>query len=1083
MKIVPSRAVSAAVSDPARLAAVASTGLIELSYAPVLDRITGLAARIVGGAVTMVSLVEQDRQCFVSSGGPSAGAVTETPLTHSYCKYVVESGEPLVVPDAREHPLLHDSPAITDYRAISYLGVPLRSPDGHILGTLCAGGSEPRDWSDDDVAAMEDLAVAATAEIAARISAAEAARAADLIEQILDSTLDAFLSTGPSGLVTSWNREAERMFGWTEAEAIGRDFSELVIAPDDREAYLDWLARTEAQSAAAGRRVAFQSLHRGGRRFPVEFSLTVLSRPDGPDAYLFVRDLTAARHSERLRSLEYSVAGVLASAQSVEQATAAVVGAVGETLHWPYAEYWHLDAEGTDMERLAVWSRDPASTARMTEWDAIVRGSGVVGEEWDAGTAIWISDVPGTGGPRADAARESALRTAAAAPVRNGTDVVGVLAIFDRRDTERDPDLLATLDTVAAYIGQYVHRRHAEELELELSRARREFDRIVSNLSDYLYTVRITAEGEVHMVYASPNTGVFGGPLPDAGDLGFMTDLVHGDDRAALEAYSGNLMSEMPAQMECRLIGFDGVTRWVWARAFPRREDGVLYVDGVCSDVTQRHHDHARLRQQAELLDLAPTAVIVRDLDDRITWWNRGAEATYGWSAEAAVGCPTHRLLDTRFPVLRTLVDQSLTAEGEWHGEVSHLRSDGSRIIVLSHQAMQYDEDGAPVAILEVNVDVTARKQAERQQADSEQRLRTQFALATVGQATFAMNGVFQQVNPALATMLGRQVGELESMTFDEITHPDERVANQRAAALLFTQDLPMDRSLRLLRADGGIVDAEVGMSLVRDSDGQPVGFIAVVQDVTARLAAERDRDTAASQLALRNTELQDSNIQLAAANAMKMDLMGMLSHEIGTPLNTITGYADLLLGNADGFADPQRKAVDVIARSARKLELLRAEILTMCILDAGQLSVDPEPVDVARALADAVAGLDLSVPIDCPAGLTVLVHPSHLQQIVTNFCTNATKYAGGVTAITVHRQDDIATIAVHDDGHGIPAELRPHLFDRYTRNPDTSMAIKGTGLGLYIVRGLAEANHGTAGFHPGNGGGSTFTLALPTAG
>ncbi|WP_203810613.1 GAF domain-containing protein, partial [Actinoplanes couchii] len=416
MKIVPSRAVSAAVSDPARLAAVASTGLIELSYAPVLDRITGLAARIVGGAVTMVSLVEQDRQCFVSSGGPSAGAVTETPLTHSYCKYVVESGEPLVVPDAREHPLLHDSPAITDYRAISYLGVPLRSPDGHILGTLCAGGSEPRDWSDDDVAAMEDLAVAATAEIAARISAAEAARAADLIEQILDSTLDAFLSTGPSGLVTSWNREAERMFGWTEAEAIGRDFSELVIAPDDREAYLDWLARTEAQSAAAGRRVAFQSLHRGGRRFPVEFSLTVLSRPDGPDAYLFVRDLTAARHSERLRSLEYSVAGVLASAQSVEQATAAVVGAVGETLHWPYAEYWHLDAEGTDMERLAVWSRDPASTARMTEWDAIVRGSGVVGEEWDAGTAIWISDVPGTGGPRADAARESALRTAAAAP-------------------------------------------------------------------------------------------------------------------------------------------------------------------------------------------------------------------------------------------------------------------------------------------------------------------------------------------------------------------------------------------------------------------------------------------------------------------------------------------------------------------------------------------------------------------------------------------------------------------------------------------------------------------------------------------
>ncbi|SDT31115.1 PAS domain S-box protein [Actinoplanes derwentensis] len=1084
MKIaVPSRAVAAAVSDPARLAAVAATGLIDLPHSPVLDRITALAARLVGGKVTLVSLVEQDRQCFISSGGPGATAeVVETPLTHSYCKYVVESGQPLIVPDAREHPLLRESPAIADYQAISYLGVPLRSPGGHILGTLCAAGDEPQSWSDDDVAAMEDLAVAATAEIAARISAYDAALAADLVQQILDSTLDAFLATGPAGLVVSWNREAERMFGWSEAEAVGQDFSELVIAPEDRAAYSLWLSQTGAQTAAAGRRVAFQALQRGGRRFPVEFSLTVLSRPDGPAAYLFVRDLTAARHSERLRSLEYSVAGVLAAAQSVEQATTAVVAAVGETLQWPYAEYWHLDADGADLERLAVWSRDPQTTARMAEFSAIVRGQGVVGEEWDAGTGRWISDVPGHGGPRAEAARQAGLRTAAAVPVRNGTDVVGVLAVFDRRDTEHDPDLLATLDTVAAYIGQYVHRRHAEELELELSRARREFDRIVSNLSDYLFTARVTAEGEVHRLYDSPNAEVFGGPVPESGDLMFMVGMVHPDDQEHFQTFFGTLLSEQPAQVEARFLGFDGVTRWLWCRAYPRREDGFLHIDGVVSDVTQRHHDHARLRQQAELLDLAPTAVIVRDLDDRITWWNRGAEATYGWSAEAAVGCPTHRLLDTRFPVLRTLVDRSLTDDGEWRGEVSHLCSDGSRITVLSHQAMQYGEDGAPMAILEVNVDVTARKQAERQQADSEQRLRTQFALATVGQATIAMSGVFQEVNPALANMLGRQVGELETMTFDEITHPDERAANQRAAALLFTQDLPMDRSLRMLHAGGGTVDAEVGMSLVRDSDGQPVGFIAVIQDVTARLAAERDRDAVASQLALRATELQDSNIQLAAANAMKMDLMGMLSHEIGTPLNTITGYADLLLEDADGFAGPQRKAVDVIARSARKLELLRAEILTMCILDAGQLSVEPEPVDVAQALADAVAGLDMSMPIDCPPGLTVLVHPSHLQQIVTNFCTNAAKYAGGATAITVERQGDIATVAVHDDGPGIPEELRPQLFDRYTRNPDTSMTIKGTGLGLYIVRGLAEANHGSAGFRPGANGGSTFTLALPTA-
>ncbi|WP_433789765.1 PAS domain S-box protein [Actinoplanes sp. CA-252034] len=1033
--------------------AIAVADDVDLAPAsPVLEQITVLAARLAGGRACVAML---------PSGSVLAGDVSgiePAPAPESWCRQVVETAAPHVLAD-------------------TWMGAPLCSPDGRVVGALCVFDDRPREWTGTDIAVLEGLAVAAAGEIAARIAATEAARGSEQLRRILDSTLDAFVAAGADGRVTTWNRAAERMFGWSELEALGRPIEELIIAPDRREGFRRWLDEVEHDLDEAGRRGEFEAVHRGGRRFPIELSSTVMGT--------FVRDITARQHGERLRRLEYAVAGALAAAQNVEQATDSVLAAVGEGLRWPYVEYWHLDAaRGRCLVRLAAWCRDAAMAESMRPVREISRGRGAVGQVWETAAACWSTDLPASDGPRAAAAGAAGLQSVVAVPVRNGVDVVGVLAVYDRRRTEADPEVMAALDTVAAHIGQYVHRRRALDLELELSRARRGFDQIVANLSDFLWKVRIAADGSVRVMYASPgNTGVFGGPPPSGGDLGeAMAAMVHPDDQESFRAFRRTLTTGQAAETVCRLIGGDGVTRWVWTRGHPRRENGVLFVDGVCSDVTERHRDTARLRQQAELLDLAPTAVIVRDLTGKVTYWNRGAEGIYGWKPDAVLGCNLHRLLNTRFPALRTLIEGTLADVGRWHGELDHLRSDGSRVVVLSHQSVQYDEDGVPLAILEINIDVTARKEAERRLADSEERLRTQFALATVGQATIRLDGRFQHVNPALAEILGRSVVELEDLTLDDITHPDDRPANHRAAAILFTENLPAGRHLRLLHADGRVVDAEVGMSLVRDSDGQPTSFIAVVQDVTARLAAERERDAAAGLLGVRNDELQDSNARLAEANAFRLDLMGMLSHEIGTPLNTIAGYAEMVLAEPGQLAPAHRKALEVIARSTHRLNLLRAEILTLYTIDAGQLHAVPEPVEVAAALHEVVTGLGITPGVTCPPDQAVLVHPSHLHQIVTNFCTNADKYAGGVTAITVEVQGGNALISVYDDGPGIPEPLRPHLFDRFSRAAAGDVTIQGAGLGLYIVKGLAEANDGTVGYLPGYPAGSIFTLTLPVA-
>ena len=129
------------------------------------------------------------------------------------------------------------------------------------------------------------------------------------------------------------------------------------------------------------------------------------------------------------------------------------------------------------------------------------------------------------------------------------------------------------------------------------------------------------------------------------------------------------------------------------------------------------------LRKQAQLLDLAQDAIIVRDLSSVIIFWNTGAERTYGWNRAEAVGKVTHVLLDAVFPAGYEQAQQQLFNEGSWEGELVHTRSNGNRITVASRQVLQRDETGRPIAVLEVNRDITERKQAEESTRDLSGRL------------------------------------------------------------------------------------------------------------------------------------------------------------------------------------------------------------------------------------------------------------------------------------------------------------------------------------------------------------------------
>lgn len=160
----------ARLTDPARLAALRASHLLDGATDDVLDRLARLATKLLHVPVALVSLVDDRGQHFPGLAGLGgwAGAERGTPLTHSFCQYVVTSGKALIVEDASKHPYLNENQAYGELGVVAYLGVPLQTATGEQIGSMCAIDTSPVQWTPDQVDTLEDLASAAMAEIELR---------------------------------------------------------------------------------------------------------------------------------------------------------------------------------------------------------------------------------------------------------------------------------------------------------------------------------------------------------------------------------------------------------------------------------------------------------------------------------------------------------------------------------------------------------------------------------------------------------------------------------------------------------------------------------------------------------------------------------------------------------------------------------------------------------------------------------------------------------------------------------------------------------------------------------------------------
>ena len=177
------------IHDAARLAALRSIALLDSPPEEAFDRLTRLATRILHVPAAYVSLVDDERQFFKSSVGlPEPwSSLRETPLTHSFCKHTVATGQPFVVSDARVHPLVRESRGISELGVIAYAGIPLTTADGFTLGSFCVVDARPREWTDEEIDVLRSLATSAMTEIASRRLAADLQRLSAGLQQMVDA--------------------------------------------------------------------------------------------------------------------------------------------------------------------------------------------------------------------------------------------------------------------------------------------------------------------------------------------------------------------------------------------------------------------------------------------------------------------------------------------------------------------------------------------------------------------------------------------------------------------------------------------------------------------------------------------------------------------------------------------------------------------------------------------------------------------------------------------------------------------------------------------------------------------------------
>ncbi|HEX8903309.1 MAG TPA: PAS domain S-box protein [Longimicrobiaceae bacterium] len=475
-------------------------------------------------------------------------------------------------------------------------------------------------------------------------------------------------------------------------------------------------------------------------------------------------------------------------------------------------------------------------------------------------------------------------------------------------------------------------------------------------------------------------------------------------------------------------------------------------------------------------------AILMLSPDGRVATWTEGAGRMLGWTEAEVVG----QHVSVLYPEENAAdgaPERDLriaAAQGRCEAVAWRVRRDGSRVWASVVLTAVEDDDGRMVGFGVVMRDLTERREVARRYEESRQRYRSLFEHNPDAVCSFDLDGRLRTANPAAEALTGYAADDLVGEPFWTLVVPGAR-ASAREFFEAAARGEPQYTETALTHCSGTRVEVSLRL-LPIVVDGSNLGVYCIAEDITERKRAEAERET----LLLRE---RIARAEAEAAAAAKGGFLAVVTHELKTPLNVITGFADLLRdGEAGPLTDAQARHLDRIRAGARQLLGMIEDVLAYARLDAGE-AVRAHPTDVRALLGQAAAGVrgeaqakGIEVAVEMDGACMADTDAERLRQIVQHLLCNAVKFteAGQVTA-SARREPGAVVVAVADTGIGIRPEHLDRIWEPFwqAEHPLARRA-GGTGLGLAVARRLAQLLGGDIEAQSAPGEGSTFTVRLP---
>ncbi len=542
----------------------------------------------------------------------------------------------------------------------------------------------------------------------------------------------------------------------------------------------------------------------------------------------------------------------------------------------------------------------------------------------------------------------------------------------------------------------------------------------------------------------------------------------------------------------------------------------VIGISKIAHDISDLQIAVQKQSILAAIVDGSDDTILSKTLDGIITSWNRAAEIMFGYTESEMIGqhisvlIPPNRLTEEDHIIKIIRAGQRIE-----HFETIRIKKDGTEVAISLTISPIYNSTGKIIGASKIARDISLRNKLLENNLSYIKNLESINSIAKSVSQELNLKKILQIVIDATTTLVGARYGAFlhgkitdggkyyplftlsgiskEELDIDYLSTSKEEFRESILNSAIIrsidiNEDIRLEHINPVVTSTFKKLDVKSFLSIpVKKPDGTSLGILIFCHPNTAVFTPEHEiillAVAAQAAISIDNARLYE---EVKFLNEKKDEFIGLASHELKTPLTSISGYLQIL--NKIVKEEHQQKFIDKTLKMVGKLTSLVNDILDISKIQAGKLTFGREIINLNEAVYESVELLNYSQQTHkiifnpWPEKIEIMGDQQRLDQVIINLLTNAVKYspAHSEVILTIKKHKKEITISVQDFGIGIPEESLDHIFSRFYRVEGLKHEMSGLGIGLYITKEIIDKHNGRIWAESALGKGSTFFITLP---